>query len=119
MDKESHVDLGLPLTILTSGLASSTNPNPTGHPGPGSPGRCEWAPCLRGLNRTSAKNVRVLVQAQTGRITEGADISTYTTDDAVPFRVQPIYTDAHSRHDWCRMNKASPCLGLLARKNVR
>ena len=68
MDKESHVDLGLPLTILTAGFDSGTNPNPTGHAGAGSPGRCERAPyatwsqsCLR------KKGTSKLGQVQTGQ----------------------------------------------------
>ena len=51
---------------------------------------------LHGLNRTSAKNVRVSSdKVKQDKIVEGADISTHTTDDAVSFRVQP--TGAHSR----------------------
>ena len=39
----SHVDLGLPLTILTAGFASGTNPDPTRQPDAGSPGQYERA----------------------------------------------------------------------------
>ena len=51
---------------------------------------------LHGLNRTSAKIVRVSSDMlEQDEIIDGIDNSTYTTDDAVSFRVQP--TDAHSR----------------------
>ena len=50
---------------------------------------------LHGFNRTSAKHVRVSSdKLKQDTIIEGADVSTQTTDDAVPFRV-PL-TDAHS-----------------------
>ena len=45
-----------PLTILTAGFASGTNPNPTRHPGAGVLGGVSGLRMLHGLNRTSAKD---------------------------------------------------------------
>ena len=53
--RPSHVDLGLPLTILTAGFASGTNPNPTRHPGAGVLGGVSGLRMLHGLNGTWAK----------------------------------------------------------------
>ena len=52
---------------------------------------------LHGLNRTSAKNVRVCSdnKLKQHKIIEGVDISTHTTDGSVSFRVLP--TDVHKR----------------------
>ena len=65
--RPSHVGLGLPLTIITAGFTSGTNPNPTRHPYAGSPGRCEWAP-YAGWSQSglSKKCTRKLGLAQTG-----------------------------------------------------
>ena len=94
--RRSHVDLGLPLMIITAGFAASSNPNPTRHPGAGSPGRCEWTPYCMVSIAPRQKEVRVSSdKLKQDKIIEGADISTYTTDDAVSFRLQP--TDARSR----------------------
>ena len=59
---------------------------------------------IHGLNRTSAKNVRVSSdKLKQDKIIEGADISVHTTDDAVSCRVQRA--DAYSRRS---VIKASP-----------
>ena len=66
--RPSHVDLGLPLTILTAGFASGTNPDPTRHPGVGSPRRYESAPyatCFQ--SHPLLKSPSKLGQAQTGQ----------------------------------------------------
>ena len=69
---------------------------------------------LHGLNRTSAKIVRVSSDMlEQDEIIDGIDNSTYTTDDAVSFRVQP--TDAHSRR-LVPDDRSQPASGSLARK---
>ena len=82
--RPSHVDLGLPLTILTAGFAWGTNPNPTRHPGAGNPGRCEWAPYTTWSQWYMGKIVRVSSdKLKQDKIIVGADNSTHTTDAAV------------------------------------
>ena len=90
--RPKHFDLGLPSTMITAGFASGTNPNPSRHPGAGSPGRSEWAPYSTWsqsyLGKKKKKNVRVsLDKLEQDKIIEGADISPYTIDNAVSFRV--------------------------------
>ena len=82
----SHVDLSLPLTILTTGFASGTNPKPTRLLGV--LGGVSGLRMLDGPNRASAKNVRErLDKLRQDQSIERADISTNTTDNAVCFRV--------------------------------
>ena len=63
-----HVHLGLPLTILTTGLASGTNPSPTRRRGAWSLVWCEWV-----LSATWSQSyldkrcTRSIGQAQTGQ----------------------------------------------------
>ena len=79
--RPSHVDLGLQLTILTAVFASGIKPDPTRHPGTGSPGRCDFAPIatwsLSYLGKK--KNVRVRSdKLKQDKIIAGVDISTHS-----------------------------------------
>ena len=67
-NRPSHIHLELPLTILTAGFASGTNPSLNRHPGAGCPGRCECAPCATwSQSHLGKKCTSKLGQAQTGQ----------------------------------------------------
>ena len=105
--RPSHVDLGLPLTILTRGFASGTEPNPIRHPGAGSPG-CEWAPYASWPHQSylGKKGSSTLGQAQNRTKSSMGQITPHTQQTTpFPSRCSLLM---RIQHDWGRMIKARP-----------